>query len=54
MPDRADASIALLSLTRRLPRVLVPVIHHMSHDIVREGAIPGLGAALGVDGVLGG
>ena len=25
----------------------------MRHDVVREGAVPGLGAALGVDGVLG-
>ena len=26
----------------------------MQHDIVREGAVPRLGAALGVDGILGG
>ena len=25
----------------------------MQHDVVREGAVPGLGAALGVHGVLG-
>ena len=33
--------------------VTVPVIHKVSHDVVREGAVPRLGAALGVDGVLG-
>ena len=26
----------------------------MRHDVVRQGAVPGLGAALGVHGVLGG
>ncbi len=26
----------------------------MRHDVVREGAVPGLGTALGVHGVLGG
>ena len=49
---RADASIALLSRTRRLFRVLIPVIHKMRYDVVREGAVPCLGAALGVHGVL--
>ena len=51
---RADASIALHSLTRSLLRVLIPVIHQIQHDVVREGAVPGFGAALGVHGVLGG
>ena len=35
-------------------RVLIPVIHQMRHDVVRQGAVPGFGAALGVHGVLGG
>ena len=35
-------------------RILVPVIHQMRHDVVRQGAVPRLGAALGVHGVLGG
>ena len=29
-------------------RILVPVIHQMRHDVVRQGAVPCLGAALGV------
>ena len=35
-------------------RILVPVIHQMQHDVVRQGAVPCFGAALGVHGVLGG
>ena len=34
-------------------RVLIPVVHQMRHDVVRQGAVPCFGAALGVDGVLG-
>jgi len=34
-----------------LLRILVPVIHQMCHDVVRQGAVPCLGAALGVHGV---
>ena len=30
-----------------------PVIYQMQHDVVREGAVPRFGAALGVHGVLG-
>ena len=29
------------------------MIHKVSHDVVRQGAVPRFGAALGVDGVLG-
>ena len=36
-----------------LLRVLIPMIHQMRHDVVRQGAVPCLGAALGVHGVLG-
>jgi len=35
-----------------LAALSVPVVHQMRHDVVRKGAIPCLGAALGVDGVL--
>ena len=47
-------NLSLLSLTRRFLRILIPVVHQMQHDIVREGAVPRFGAALGIDGVLGG
>ena len=51
---RADASIALHSLTRSLLRILIEMIHQMRHDVVREGTVPRFGAALGIHGVLGG
>ena len=35
-----------------LLRILVPVIYQMRHNVVREGAVPCLGATLGVDAVL--
>ena len=35
-----------------LLRILIPVIHQMRHDIVRQGAVPCLGATLGVHAVL--
>ena len=34
-----------------LPRILIPMIYQMRHDVVWQGAIPGFGAALGVDGI---
>ncbi len=36
-----------------LPRILIPMIYQMRHDVVRQGAVPCLGATLGVHGVLG-
>ena len=33
-------------------RVLVPMIHQVQHGVVREGAVPGDGATLGIDGIL--
>ena len=35
-----------------LAALSVPVIHQMRHDVVRQGAVPRFGAALGVDAVL--
>lgn len=34
-------------------RILIPMIYQMRHDVVRQGAVPRLGAALRVHGVLG-
>ena len=34
-------------------RVLVPMIHQVQHGVVGERTVPGNGAALGIDGILG-
>lgn len=45
--NRQGHSVSLFLL-----RILVPVIHQMRHDIMRQGAVPSLRSALGVDLVL--
>ena len=49
---RMMVMIILFMFQSFLLRVLIPVIHQMRHDVVRQRAVPCLGAALGVDGVL--